>query len=369
MQNVQKITKTGSIIEITGTLQADLLQKERGHMIEILSKQVQVDGFRSGSVPEAMIVAKVGEEYVKEKTAEHALDHELHHILVEHKVLPIVPPHVSVKLQPDGSAHVTITATVYPTITLPDYRKIAKDVMTGRAEVSVTDADVLDALTHFRRERMRVELYEAHRNAPVAPTDVSVSSPEAEAQKKLDEKLAEVEKLDAESLPPLDADFVKQIGFDSVEAFEEHVKKELATGKKEQDRSERRAKMLAEICKDSVADVPEPLVEYELAKMDAGLADYLQQGGKTLDQYYASIQKTKADIHAEWKPEATKRAQHQLALIEIAKRENISEDAKELAALVEDVTKRQPTADKHAVEAHYQVILRNEKVLSWLESQ
>jgi hypothetical protein len=31
--------------------------------------------------------------------------------------------------------------------------------------------------------------------------------------------------------------------------------------------------------------------------------------------------------------------------------------------------KRQPEADRHAVEAHYQVILRNEKVMEWLENQ
>jgi FKBP-type peptidyl-prolyl cis-trans isomerase (trigger factor) len=347
MQNVHKATKPGSIIEITGSLPKEVLHKERAHMLEILARQTEI---------ESILVAKYGDTFIAEKTAEHALEHELAALLTEHKVLPIVPPHIAITLGADGSAAVTITATVYPTITLPDYKKIAAGIMQGRTEVSVSESDVLDALTHFRRERMRIELIENNRNP-----DNTLTKPEDELLKIADETAAE-------SLPPLDEDFVKQIGFDSVEKFEEHIKRELHTGKNEQARSEHRAKILAELCKDPVADVPQPLVEYELAKMDAGLADYLAQAGKSLEQYYVSTGKTKADIHAEWQPEATKRAQHQLALIEIAKREKIEEDAKELSALVENVMHKQPQADRHAVEAHYQVILRNEKVMEWLEN-
>lgn len=357
MQNITTVTKPGSIIEITGTLSADLLTKERVHMLEILSHRVQVDGFRAGSVPEAMLVQKLGDDYIKEKTAEHALDHELHHLLIEQKVLPIVPPHIAVKLQADGSAAVTITATVYPTIILPDYASIAKKVMQGRSETTVSETEVLDALTHFRRERMRIELVESNRSE-----DNTLSTPEADLLKQADDT-------PVESLPPLDDEFVKQIGFDTIEKFEEHVRKELHVGKTQHERSERRAKMLKEICEKPVADVPEPLVEYELAKMEAGLADYLAQGGQTIESYFAKTGKTRESLHTEWKDEATVRAQHQLALIEIAKREKISEDEKELNALVDSVLDRQPDANKESVHAHYQVILRNEKVMQWLEQQ
>jgi FKBP-type peptidyl-prolyl cis-trans isomerase (trigger factor) len=358
MHNTQKTQKPGSIIEIIGTLPAAFLVKERVHMLEILAKQTHIDGFRAGTpIPEAILVQKFGDDYIKEKTAEHALDHELPHLFAEHGVLPIVPPHIGIQLQADGSASVTITATVYPAVTLPDYKQIAADVMKGRTETKVTDEDVLDALTHFRRERMRIELIEANRNP-----DNTLATPEAELLKTADEATLE-------TLPPLDDEFVKQIGFDSIALFEEHVRKELHAGKSQQERSERRAKILKELCAKPIADVPEPLIEYELAKMDAGLADYLAQAGKSLEGYYASVAKTKADIHTEWKPEAIVRAQHQLALIEIAKREKIQEDEKEWASLVENVLKRQPNADKHAVEAHYQVLLRNEKVMEWLESQ
>lgn len=350
-------TQPGSIVEIVGSLSKDALQKERAHMIAILSQEIAVDGFRPGNVPEHMIVAKLGERTIMERTAEHALEHELHHILIEQKVLPIVPPHISVSLDDEGSAHVTIRATVYPTITLPDYKKIAAEVMKHTTDTVVTDADVLDALTHFRRERLRVESIESARKE-----DGTLTKPEADILKKADETAVE-------NLPPLDDTFVQQIGFDSVTSFEEHVKKELHTGKSQQERSERRAKILKGICEHPVADVPEPLIEYELAKMEAGLAEYLGQAGQTVDSYLATIKKTRADIHAEWRSEAVVRAQHQLALIEIAKREDIHEDEKELTAIIEDTMKRNPDAEHHAVHAHYQVLLRNEKTMQWLEAQ
>lgn len=357
LTQVTKTNKPGSIVEITGTLPKEHLAKERGHMLEILSHQIQVDGFRAGSIPEAMIVAKVGEDYIQQKTAEHALEHDLHHVLIEHGILPIVPPHIHVSLNADGSAAVTVTATIYPAVTLPDYKKIASEVMVGTKEVTVTDADVLDALTHFRRERLRVESIEAARGA-----DGTLTTPEADILKKADET-------PVENLPPLDDEFVTQLGFADVAAFEEHVKKELHTGKTQHERSERRAKMLKAICEQSVADVPEPLIEYELAKMEASLADYLAQAGQTLEAYFAKVGKTRADIHAEWKPEALIRAQHQLALIEIAKREKISENESELETLVEDTMKRNPDASQPAVHSHYQVLLRNEATMQWLEQQ
>jgi FKBP-type peptidyl-prolyl cis-trans isomerase (trigger factor) len=356
LHNIVKESEKGSVVCITGTLDREFLVRERVHMLEILAHQVDIPGFRPGAAPEAMLVAKLGETYIQEKTAHHALDHDLPHILVDNGVMPIMPPSVSITLNTDGTTSVTIRAVVYPTITLPNYAEIAHTVMSGRTDVRVSEEEVLDALTHFKRERMRIEAIEGG-----STNEAALKVAEATA---------------VESLPPLDEAFVKQIGFDTVAAFEAHVSKELHAGKTEQARSERRAKMLKAICEKEIADVPEPLIEYEIAKMEAGLGDYLARANGTqhsspaaLEAYYTQIGKTREHMHTEWRAEATTRAMHQLALIEIAKRENINEDAKELDALVESVVKRQPDADKQAVIAHYQVILRNEKVMEWLEGK
>lgn len=349
MENVQKTTAPGSIVILTGTINADTLKKERAHAVQHLQSHVSVDGFRAGSIPEALIVAKVGERAVQEAAAEHAVSHVLQQLLVEQGILPLVPPNVTIDLQPDGSAKVEIKSTVYPTVVLPDYKKIAANIMKDKTEVAVTEEEVTDALVHMKRERMRIEAIEVGTDAEEAMKKAEAAAPE--------------------ELPPLDDAFVSQIGFASAAAFEDSIRKNLQSSKEDNVRSEYRAKLMKELAKDITNDIPEALVEYELAKMEAGLAHYVAQMGSTIEAYYTQINKKREDVMAEWRPEAIERSKQQLVLIEIARKETISEDAKELQAIVEDVTKKDPKADEASVRSHYQVLLRNDKVLQFLENQ
>lgn len=349
MENIQKTTAPGSVVVLTGTIPAATLTKERAHALAHMQHHVEVDGFRKGSVPEQMIVAKYGERAVQEAAAEHAVSHVISDILVNNGVMPITTPNVSIELLADGSAKAEIKCVVYPTVTLPDYQKIATDVMKDKVDVVLTEEEVTDALTHFKRERVRIEAVEA-------------GEEQADATKKAEETAPE-------ELPPLDDEFVKAIGFDNAAAFEKNIRDNLHTSKQEQQRSEYRAKILKEIGEKIDTDVPEALVEYEQAKMEAGLAHYVGQMGMKLEDYYTKINKKREDVFLEWKDEATQRARQQLALIEIARKEKINEDEKELNALVDDIRAKDPSADEVAVRSHYQVILRNEKVMQWLESQ
>lgn len=347
MSTFSKKQKEGSIVVLDGTFSAEEVAPYIVRAKQNLKKRVAIDGFRDGSIPDTLLEAKVGSHLIQDTAAELMLQDKLTSLLMEHGVLPLVAPQASIHTHDDGSAHVTIEATVYPTVTLPDYKKIAATHNKSKGVVSVSDEDVMNALIHFRRERTRVEALE------------SGSTPEA--------ALKAAEDAAIETLPPLDDEFVKHIGFETVAAFEENIRKNLHTSKTDHARSEHRAALLKEITENTTTEVPMPLVEYEIAKMESGLTQYLIEAGVTLDGYLTQIKKTREDLHAEWKGEATERAKTQLSLIEIAKRENISEDAKERDALVESVMKQMNDADKNAVEAHYTTVLRNEKVLTFLE--
>jgi FKBP-type peptidyl-prolyl cis-trans isomerase (trigger factor) len=348
MSTFSKQQKEGSLVVLDGTFTKEEVLGYSTKAKQLLKKRISLDGFRDGNIPDSIVEAKVGAHAIHDTAAELLLQDKLTSILMEHGVLPLVAPNASIHTHDDGSAHVTIEATVYPVVTLGDYTSLAKGVNKDSKEVVVTDEDITNALVHFRRERVRVEALE------------SGSTPES--------ALKAAEDAVVETLPPLDDAFVTQIGFESVAAFEENLKKNLHTSKTDQVRSEHRAAILKAITDATDADVPLPLVEYEIAKMESGLAQYLSEAGMTLDGYLSQIQKTRDDLHTDWKPEATVRAKTQLALIEIAKREHITEDVKERDALVESVMNRMKDADKNAVEAHYTTLLRNEKVMSFLES-
>ena len=57
-----EVTKeAGSQMKITGEIPFAELEKERSAAIKALGKNIQVDGFREGKVPENMLVEKIGE--------------------------------------------------------------------------------------------------------------------------------------------------------------------------------------------------------------------------------------------------------------------------------------------------------------------
>ena len=349
MHDIKKTTEPHSVVVLTGTINQDTIAKYLPKARKDIQGHLKLDGFRDGKVPDALIDGQVGEDLLKDRAAEIAIREILPETLVQQQLVPIITPSVAITPKADGGAEIEVRVAVYPVVTLPDYKKIAHDEMQTVEPVTVTEEDVTNALIHFKRERVRVEALDA-------------GTPPDEAYKKGEE-------IAVADLPQLDDAFVAQIGFETVALFEENVRKNLLTSKEDHTKSERRAKILKDITDLTDADTPEPLAEYEIAKMESGLTEYLMQQGATLDAYLEHIKKTRADLHTEWHDESHARAKTQLALIEISKRENLIEDETELTSLVDSALERNKGADPVAVRSHFSVILRNEKVLRFLEQQ
>jgi FKBP-type peptidyl-prolyl cis-trans isomerase (trigger factor) len=345
--NIEK--KPHSITQLSATIPATDITKKRQQALSAFKKQISVDGFRDGNIPDTFVVSRVGEQAITEAAAEMAVRAILTQTLIDHALMPISSPEIHIQVAESGDASVTITVVTYPSVTLPDYTTIAKHIMDGVAEVTISEDEVVAALVHFRRERMRVEAIEAGQNA--------------------EDALTQAEKTAVEELPPLDDAFVTQIGFATVAAFEENIRTHLHSTKTDQERSERRAKILTAITDGTTTDVPEPLIEYEIAKMEAGIAEYLAPQQKTFEDYLIEVKKTRDELHTEWRATAEKRAKSQLALIEIGKREHVHEDPEEVEKIVESVMSHNPKADSEAVRAHYSVILRNERIMEFLEGK
>lgn len=349
MHDIKKIKEPHSEVLLTAVIKKETIESYIPKARKEVQAHLKIDGFRDGKVPESFVDAQVGTALLTDRASEIALRELLPETLVSEHIAPIITPNVTITPQADGSAKVSVRVAVYPEVTLPDYKKIAHGVFANALQTVVTEEDIENALIHFRRERLRVEALE------------SGDTPEIAQKKAADAATSD--------LPNLDDAFVKQIGFDTTLAFEESVKKNLLSSKEEREKSELRAKVLREITEGTQAETPHPLAEYEIAKMESGLTEYLLQQGATLDAYLAHIKKTREDLHADWHDESHERAKTQLALIEISKRENITEDEHELSSLVDSVLAKTKDADPVAVRSHYSVILRNEKVLRFLEQQ
>lgn len=140
--------------EIIGEIPVEYLNEARKEALKYLNEKVSLPGFRSGKIPEDVLVKSVGEMKVLEETAEVALAKEYGHIVEESKLRPVARPMIAVtKLAPGIPLEFKMNLILEPEFDLPDYKKIAKEVPVEKAEGKDEEVKA--------REKRRLKIIEA----------------------------------------------------------------------------------------------------------------------------------------------------------------------------------------------------------------
>ena len=354
MKNVTNIKTTRDDARwettIEGQIPPEALALYRALILKDLAKTVQLKGFRAGHAPEAEIIRAVGEEELLRRTTERAVRDELPELIAAEKINIVDSPRVTIETpKPNTAVSFVAIAPLAPAITLPDYAAIAQRENAKRKEVTVEPAEYDDTITHLRRERSRAEKIDAG-------TDPQTAFKEAQA-------------LDAKDLPALDDEFVKSIGYESEQAFRDKLREQLLHEKTLQENSKHRTVIIDALVKNSKISYPALLCEYELDDMEARLEDDLKRINRTLDSYYEETKKTRETLRKEWQEAADKRVKMRLILAEIARKENIEPDQTILEHELTHAKKHYPEANPETLRAHIAHAMRNDAVLSFLESQ
>ena len=243
----------------------------------------------------------------------------------------------------------TARAPLAPDVQLPNYVEIAQKHNKTPLDVTVSTEEHAQTLTHLKRERARVTKVELG----VTPQEA------AEDAQKMEEK----------DLPELDDEFVKTLGYESLEKFTEAVHSNLATEKEMREVEKRRAAMLDELIEKATVKYPQLLLEYELDDMESRLMQDLEQMRVTMERYLTETKKTRESQREEWKAAADKRAKMRLILSHIAMKEKLDADPARYEKEMKHAKELYPQADANGLSAHITHALRNEAVIAFLESQ
>jgi FKBP-type peptidyl-prolyl cis-trans isomerase (trigger factor) len=337
-------------LELRGEIPVDALKKYRAEALREITAEAKIDGFRPGKAPESVILKHYGEQALLEHAAEHAVKDEIPEILAQEKANIVESPRVSIEPPVVGEPLKFVArAPLAPETKLPDYKKIAEAKNAEKVEAVVSDEEHAQTMTHLKREKVRVQALEAGRDPAGA--------------------IEEARKMAEGDLPALDDEFVKSLGYESVDKFSAVVRENLKNEKELKETEKRRAALLDELVKASEIKYPALLKEYELDDMEARMAGDLERMGTTLEKYLASVKKTIADVRKEWEPQADERAKVRLVLSEIARAESISVDPERLAHEMSHAKEHYPQANDAALRAHISHALRNEAVINFLEGK
>jgi len=336
---VTRTSKTEA--EISGELGIELLAPYRAELLREFAATFEADGFRRGRVPENIIVAKIGDMALLEKTAERAFRALTPRFLKAAALETVGRPEIIItKLAPGNPVVFKMRVFLAPEVTLPDYKAIAKEVFLPKEDIQVDDEELERVITDIRKSRAR-----------------KAAEGEAGGEKEL-------------PLPALDDEFVRTLGdFADVADFKKKLRENILQEKAYRAGEKRRIAVMEKIIAAAEITLPEILIDAELERLVGGLKQDLERMGIRPDEYFKKAGKTEEAIRKEWRPEAERRAKIQIALNEISKKENLVPAPEDIEAEVSHILEHHKDADLESLRAYVQTVLANEQIFKFLENQ
>ncbi|MBP6948989.1 MAG: hypothetical protein KBC41_02970 [Candidatus Pacebacteria bacterium] len=351
---IEKKNLPKSEVEFKIVIESEEFEAYHAKGLSAVQQVVEIDGFRKGNAPENLIVKKYGDMIILEEMANLALRDAYVKAVEEHKVSPISDPQVTItKIAKANPLELTIVVPVMPEVTLPEYKKIAKNAVKDDEKVDVTDKDIVDVLEELRKGR-------ATQNEHVHDENCN-----HEGEAKTSQQTNKVEVL----LPELDDDFAKSFGdtFKSLDDLKAKVGENLKIEKEQKLKEKRRSRIMEKLVEETKSDIPEVVVEGELATMLAQMKQDIARFGGTWEEYLAHSKKTEEELKADWRKDAEKRALSQILLHKIAQIEKLTATEEEIEVELVRILATVQDADEHRAKAYLYQALTNEKVLKFLE--
>lgn len=356
---IEKKDLPKGLVELKIVVDEKEFETYHGKAFGIVQKAVEIDGFRKGNAPEDLIVKQYGDMVILEEMANLALRDAYMKAVEDHKLNPISDPQVTItKIAKNNPLELTVTVPVMPEITLPAYKKIAKDAINDDEKIEVTDKDIEDVLEELRKGRS-AQHHHDHDHHDHEGHDHSHDDNEDHEH---DDKKEPV-------LPELNDEFAQSFGeeFKTLTDLKNKVGENLKLEKEQKLREKRRTAIMEKLVAETKADLPEVIVEGELNNMLSQMRADITRFGGTWEEYLAHSKKTEEEIKKDWIKDAEKRAMSQLLLHKIAQVEKLGATEEEVEVELVRLLATVQDADEERAKAYLYQALTNDKVLRFLE--
>ncbi|MBD3248135.1 trigger factor [Candidatus Falkowbacteria bacterium] len=377
---VEKKELEKSQVELIVELSLDEFKPYLEKGAEELSKEVKIDGFRPGKVPFDVLKSKVGEMSILERAARVAINKNFEKIIKENlsEEQPVGQPMVDItKLAPDNPVEFKITIALLPKITLGEYKdlkikpetfkieekdidKTLETIRESRASEKVVDREakegdkvVIDLemfldkvpLEGGQSKGMAVllgkEYFIPGFDKQIAglkkgeTKEFSLPYPKDFHQKNLAGKMVEfkVKIVDVfeRSVPEANDELAKTFGMETLADIKRNIKESMEQEKKQEAERKTEGKIIEEILKkSSFSDIADILIDNEIETMLNEMESNIASRGGKMEDYLASIKKTRNELKLEFAPQAVKRIKSALLIREIGNKEKIEVSEKDI---------------------------------------
>ena len=370
--NVQVEKLENNMAKLTVEVEAEKFVAATVKVYNKQKNQINVQGFRKGKAPQAIIEKMYGAGVFYEEAAD-ALIQEVYGDAARETGLDIVsyPAIDVVQIEKGKNFIFTAEVAVRPEVELGQYMGVEIE----KVETEVTEEEIEAEIKRLANQQAREITVERAaelgdtvvidyvgsvdgvefvggkgENYPLelgsnsfipgfedqlvgavagADVDVNVTFPEEYHADDLAGKAAlfqvKVHEVKAKELPVADDEFAQDISdFDTLAEFKEDLAKRLADAKKETAASERQQKVMDIVVANAKMDIPAPMVQKSVDDMMNQWAQQLQAQGIPMDVYFEYTGATPAQVAEQFRPQALANIKNRLVLDAIVAAENVT---------------------------------------------
>lgn len=386
-KNMAKLTIETSVEDFEKAVQNAYL-KNKG--------KINVQGFRKGKAPRAIIEKMYGAEIFFEDAANEVIPEAYEKAVAESDLEIVSQPKIEVTQIGKGKSFIfTAEVALKPEVTLGAYKGIEVETM----DTTVSEEDVNKEVEAERERNARTITVE---DRPVADKDtaiidfegfvdgvafeggkgenhplvigshsfidnfeeqligaeigseveVNVTFPEEYQAEELAGKAAmfkvTVKEIKAKELPELDDEFAKDVSeFDTLDEYKEDLKKKISERKEKEAKAAKEDAVITKIIEDAKMEIPDAMIDAQVRQMAEDFSGRIQQQGLSVEQYLQFMGTTPEQFLEQMRPNALKRIQSRLVLEAIVAAENIEVADEKVEKEIEDMAKMyQMEADK-----------------------
>ena len=365
--------KEKSTGELKVTIEGENWKTAQKKAFNKLAKELEIPGFRKGSVPAAMAKKYVPAQKIMLEAVEHCAQDLLDAGIEEHSLWPISRPELNVEEISEEAATMSFTFAIKPEVKLGEYKGLAYEV----EETSVSEEEVEAELKRIQENFAELEVKEdgevengdtavidfegfkdgvafeggKGENYPLEigsnsfipgfeeqvigmkkeeTKDINVTFPENYQAAELAGQpvvfKVTVHEIKAKVLPELNDDLAKDVNAPNVETMDDLkalIRKNQEEQKQQNAENEATNKLISTVVDACEVEIPEVMIKNETDDMIQDYANRLQQQGISLTQFFQITGQSEETLREQMAKDAESKVKLRLVLDAIATQENL----------------------------------------------
>ncbi len=382
-----QITRTPapkSTVQLEIELPPERLERALNDAVRALARRTRVPGFRPGKAPRPVLERHLGPGVVLDEAVDHLMQDAYREAIVQEAILPLTNADVELVQAEEGKPLIfKATVPVRPEVTLGDYRgfkfkpeiDVIDDARVDQVIEELRDQNATLAAVEDRgakdgdyavisfigttdgepfeggtSERMPViigqeRLIPGFESNLVGlrvgdTTEFDITFPDNYGEPTLAGKVAhfsvELKELREKIQPELDEEFLASLGrFETLDELKADVRRRVEGNALDRARHDFADRIIEYAVANATVDLPDVLIDQEVEVMHDEFRGSIARQGITEEAYLKAVEKTTDELHAEFRPNAERRAKTLLVLSQVADAEGIEAPDADVDAEVE----------------------------------